>query len=89
MTPIRLQGDDRSPLKLIQSHTVCGILPVRKEESHPQDLQNLEDRRQEQKCYYNEGSQDLKILKAGQNVFYYDLQKGIWLPGIITKKIAL
>ena len=49
MTPIRLQGDDRSSLKLMQSHTVCGILLVRKEESCPQDLQNLEDRRQEQK----------------------------------------
>ena len=56
MTPIRLQGDDRSPLKLMQSRTVCGILPVRKEESHSQDLQNLEERRQEQKHYYNENS---------------------------------
>ena len=27
MTPIRLQGDDRSPLKLMQSRTVSGILP--------------------------------------------------------------
>ena len=66
MTPIRLQSDDRSPLKLMQCRTVRGILPVRKEESHPQDLQNLEDRRQEQKCYYNENSQDLNILKEGQ-----------------------
>ena len=49
MTPIKLQGDDRSPLKLMQSCTVCDTLPVRKEESCPQDLQNLEDRKQEQK----------------------------------------
>ena len=48
MTPIRCQGD-RSPLKLMQCHTVHGILPVRKEESNPQDLQNFVDRRQEQK----------------------------------------
>ena len=87
MTPIRLQDDDRSPLKLMQCYTICGILPVRKEESHPQDLQNLEDRRQEQKHYYNESSWDLNILKEGQNVFYYDLKKGNWLPGIIMKKL--
>ena len=87
MTPIRLQGDERSPLKLMQSRTVCGILPVRKEESHSQDLQNLEERRQEQQRYYNENSRDLNILKEGQNVFYYDLRNGNWLPGIITKKL--
>ena len=56
----------------MQSRTVRGILPVRKEESHSQDLQNLEERRQEQR-YYNENSRDLNILKEGQNVFYYDL----------------
>ena len=87
MTPIRLQGDDRSPLKLMQSRPICGILPVRKEESSPQDLQNLEDRRQEQKHYYNKSSQDLNILKEGQNIFYYDQRKGNWLPGIITQKL--
>ena len=56
MTPIRLQGDDRSPLKLMQCCTIFGILPVRKEENHPHDLMNLEDRRQKQKHYYNESS---------------------------------
>ena len=87
MTPIRLQGDDRSLLKLLQSHTVCGILPVRKEEDRPQYLQNLEDRRQEQKCYSNKSSQDLNILKEGQNIFYYDQWKSNRLPGIITQRL--
>ena len=71
----------------MQSRTVRGILPVRKEESSPQDLQNLEDRRQEQKRYYNESSRDLNILKEGQNIFYYDQRKGNWLPGIITNRL--
>ena len=75
MTPVRLQGD-RSPLKLMQSHTVCGILPVRKEESNPQDLQNLEERRQEQKQHYDQGSHNLNRLQEGQSVFYYDQRKG-------------
>ena len=37
MTPIRCQGD-RSPHKLMQCHAVHGILPVRKEESNPQEF---------------------------------------------------
>ena len=41
LTPIRHQGD-RSPLILMQSRTVRGILPVRKEKSNSQDLQNFE-----------------------------------------------
>ena len=85
MTPMRLLGDDRSPLKLMQSHTVCGIPPVRKEESCPQDLQNMEDRRKEQKHYYDESSHNLNILKEGQYVLYYDQRKGNWFPGIITQ----
>ena len=71
MTPIRHQVD-RSPLILMQSRTVRGILPVRKEESNPQDLQNFENRRQEQKHYYDQGSHNLDILKEGQSKMFYD-----------------
>ena len=86
MTPIRHQGD-RSPLILMQSRTVRGILPVRKEESNPQDLQNFENRRQEQKQYYDQNSHNLDTLKEGQNIMFYDQRRGHWSPGIVVKKL--
>ena len=72
MTPIRHQGD-KSPLILMQSCTVQGILPVRKEESNSQDLQNFKNRRQEQKQYYDQGFHNLDTLKEH------------WSPGIVVK----
>ena len=85
MTPIRLQGD-KSPLKLMQSRTVRGILPVRKEESSPEDLQNLKDRRLEQKQYFDQGSRDLNTLREGQSIFYFDHRRNKWLPGVVTQR---
>ena len=51
MTPIRHQGVDNSPLKLMQKRTIRGLLPVKQQESNLDDYERYHTRKQEQTKY--------------------------------------
>ena len=51
MTPIRYQGVDSSPLKLMQRRTIRGLLPVKQQESNLDDYIRYHARKQEQAKY--------------------------------------
>ena len=51
MTPIRHQGLDNSPLKLMQKRTIRGLLPVKQQESNLDDYERYHARKQEQTKY--------------------------------------
>ena len=51
MTPIRHQGMENSPLKLMQKRTIRGLLPVRQKETNQEDYDRYQSRRFEQAKY--------------------------------------
>lgn len=74
-----------SPGELLFNRKIQGNLPI-----HTKGFQNDEVRekllKNQQKSikYYNRGAHDLKELNMGNNIFYQDIAKRNWIPGIIT-----
>ena len=85
MTPIRHQGVDNSPLKLMQRRTVRGLLPVRQQETNVQDYENYHARKQEQAKYQT--GKPLQELPEGSNVLFYSQRENHWIPGVIVQRL--
>ena len=63
MTPIRHQGLNNSPIKLMQKRTVRGLLPVKQKESNQDDYERYQTRRSEQGQYQT--GKPLPVLPEG------------------------
>ena len=85
MTPIRHQGVDNSPLKLMQKRTIRGLLPFRLQESNLDDYERYHTRRQEQARYQT--GKPLQELPEGSNILFYSERESQWLPGIIVQRL--
>ena len=85
MTPIRHQGIDNSPLKLMQKRTIRGILPVRQKETNVQDYENYQARKQEQAKYQT--GKPLQELPVGSNVLFFSQREQHWIPGVIVQRL--
>ena len=51
MTPIRHQGAESSPIRLMQQRTIRGILPVRQQETNQCNYEKFRTRKLEQSQY--------------------------------------
>ena len=51
MTPIRHQGTESSPMKLMQQSTIRGILPARQQETNQSNYDKFRTRKLEQSQY--------------------------------------
>ena len=85
MTPIRHQGVDKSPLKLMQERTIRGLLPVRQQESNLDDYERYYTRKQEQAIYQT--GKPLQELPEGSNILFYSERESQWLPGVIVQRL--
>ena len=85
MTPIRHQGVDNSPLKLMQKRTIRGLLPVRQQETNVQDYENYQARKQEQAKYQT--GKPLQELPEGSNVLFFSQRDNYWIPGVIVQRL--
>ena len=85
MTPVRLQGSNNSPLKLMSKRNIRGILPTRKQESNTEDYDRMKLRRQEQAKHYKGTRYD--IIPMGASVMYYDHNVSKWTPGIVVERV--
>ena len=85
MTPIRHQGVDNSPLKLMQKRTIRGLLPVRQQETNIQDYENYHAGKQEQAKY--QSGKPLQELPEGSNILFYSERESQWLPGVIVQRL--
>ena len=85
MTPVRLQGINNSPLRLMSKRNIRGILPTRKHESSTENYDRMKQRRQEQARHHKGTSYD--IIPMGASVLYYDHNMSKWLPGIVVERI--
>ena len=85
MTPIRHQGVDNSPLKLMQKRTIRGLLPVRQQETNVQDYENYQARKQEQAKYQT--GKPLQELPEGSNVLFFSQRENHWIPGVIVQRL--
>ena len=85
MTPIRHQGVDNSPLKLMQKRTIRGLLPVRQQETNVQDYENFQARKQEQAKYQT--GKPLQELPEGSNVLFFSQRDNYWIPGVIVQRL--
>ena len=85
LTPIRHQGADSSPMKLMQQRTIRGILPTRQQETNPHNYDRLRNRKLEQNQYQT--GQDLHKLPIGSNVLYYSSVRNQWSPGVIVERV--
>ena len=85
MTPIRHQGIDNSPLKLMQKRTVRGLLPVRQQETNVQDYENYQTRKQEQAKYQT--GKPLQELAEGSSVLFFSQRDNHWIPGVIVQRL--
>ena len=85
MTPIRHQGVDSSPLKLMQRRTIRGLLPVKQQESNLDDYIKYHARKQEQAKYQT--GKPLQELPEGSNILFYSQKESQWLPGVIVQRL--
>ena len=85
MTPIRHQGVDSSPLKLMQRRTIRGRLPVKQQESNLDDYVRYHARKQEQAKYQT--GKPLQELPEGSNILFYSERESQWLPGVIVQRL--
>ena len=85
MTPIRHQGVDSSPLKLMQRRTIRGLLPVKQQESNLDDYVRYHARKQEQAKYQT--GKPLQELPEGSNILFYSERESQWLPGVIVQRL--
>ena len=76
MTPIRHQGADNSPLKLMQK---------RQQETNVQDYENYHARKQEHAKYQT--GKPLQELPEGSNVLFYSQRENYWIPGVIVQRL--
>ena len=84
ITPIRHQGVDNSPLKLMQKRTIRGLLPV-KQESNLDDYERYHARKDEQTKYQT--GKPLQELPEGSNILFYSERESQWLPGVIVQRL--
>ena len=85
LTPIRHQGGDCSPMKLMQQRTIRGILPTRQQETNLTNYDRFRVRKSEQSQYQT--GQDLPKLPIGSNILYYSSVRNQWLPGVIVERV--
>ena len=85
MTPIRHQGVDSSPIKLMQRRTIRGILPVRQQESNLDDYNRYHSRKAEQEHYQT--GKTLPQVAEGSNILFYSERESQWLPGVIVQRL--
>ena len=85
MTPIRHQGVDNSPLKLMQKRTIRSLLPVRQQESNLDDYERYHTRKQEQAKYQT--GKPLQKLPEGSYILFYSERESQWLPGVIVQRL--
>ena len=85
MTPIRHQGVNNSPLKLMHKRTIRGLLPVRQQETNVQDYENYQARKQEQAEYQT--GKPLQELPEGSNVLFFSQRENHWIPGVIVQRL--
>ena len=83
MTPVRHQGVDNSPLKLMQKRTIRGLLPVREQESNLDDYERYHARKDEETKYQT--GKPLQELPEGSNILFYSESQ--WLPGVIVQRL--
>ena len=84
MTPIRHQGAESSPIRLMQQRTIRGILPVRQQETNS-NYEQFRTRKLEQSQY--ETGQNLPTLPIGSSVLYYSAVRNQWSPGVIVERV--
>ena len=85
LTPIRHQGSESSPMKLMQYRTIRGILPTRQQETNQDNYDRFRTRKSEQSQYQT--GQDLPKLPIGSNVLYYSSVRNQWSPGVIVERV--
>ena len=85
MTPIRHQGAESSPMRLMQQRTIRGILPTRQQETNQCNYEKFRTRKLEQSQYQT--GQNLPILPIGSNVLYYSAVRNQWSPGVIVERV--
>ena len=85
ITPIRYQGVDNSPLKLMQKRTIRGLLPVKQQESNLDDYERNHARKDEQTKYQT--GKPLQELPEGSNILFYSERESQWLPGVIVQRL--
>ena len=84
LIPIRLQGQDMSPIKLMQKRTIRGILITKQGETDQQDYDRYRDRREEQRKYQQ--GHELSQLPIGSNVLYHSQVRNQWFPVVIVER---
>ena len=85
MTPIRHQGAESSPMRLMQQRTIRGILPTRQQETNHSNYEKFRTRKLEQNQYQT--GQNLPTLPIGSNVLYYSAVRNQWSPGVIVERV--
>ena len=85
MTPIRHQGTESSPMRLMQQRTIRGILPTRQQETNQCNYEKFRTRKLEQSQYQT--GQNLPTLPIGSNVLYYSAVRNQWSPGVIVERV--
>ena len=85
LTPIRHQGAESSPMKLIQQRTIRGILPTRQQQTYLHNYDRFRNKKLEQSQYQT--GQDLPKLPIGSNVLYYSSVRNQWSPGVIVERV--
>ena len=85
MTPIRHQGAESSPMRLIQQRTIRGILPTRQQETNQCNYEKFRTRKLEQSQYQT--GQNLSTLPIGSSVLYYSAIRNQWSPGVIVERV--
>ena len=85
MTPIRHQGAESSPIRLMQHRTIRGILPTRQQETNQCNYEKFRTRKLEQSQYQT--GQNLPTLPIGSSVLYYSAVRNQWSPGVIVERV--
>ena len=85
LTPIRHQGAESSPMKLMQQRTIRGILPTRQQQTYLHNYDRFRNRKLEQSQYQT--GQDLPKLPIVSNVLYYSSVRNQWSPGVIVERV--
>ena len=85
MTPIRHQGAESSPMRLMQQRTIRGILPTRQQETNQCNYEKFRTRKLEQSQYQT--GKNLPTLPIGSNVLYYSAVRNQWSPGVIVERV--
>ena len=87
LTPIRHQGVENSPLKLMQKRTIRGLLPVGQMETNSENYERYQARKQEQAKYQT--GKALPELAEGSNVLFYSEQPATTISYITPGPIGL